>query len=76
MSRGGVGSAPAQVLEHAEPRHHAERAVERAAVRNGIQVRADGERRRLPVAPRKPGPEVAGLVDDDVLDADLGEPVM
>ena len=64
MVHGGVPclGERAQRLERA---HHAERAVEPAAVRHGVDVRADhdglGAR-----CPRSPAQTIAGLVDLDL----------
>ncbi len=66
--RAGLGPGP----EDAERRHHAERAVEPAAVGDRVEVRAERQRRRLGVGSLEPGPEVARLVDLG-LEADLGE---
>ena len=72
-SRGGVPSAPGPGAQHARARR-SRRAPRRAAAGgHRIEVGADGQGRRAPVGARQPRPEVAGLVDLDVVDADLGE---
>ena len=61
--RHGEWAARGRLAQHLERRHHAERAVEPAAVRHRVHVRADDDR----VGPLavEHGPDVAGLVDVD-----------
>ncbi len=59
--------------EHPERGHDAERAVERPSGRHRVEMRAERQRRRVAVGARQARPEVAGLVDLDRVDAELGE---
>ena len=70
--RGGGSPRPAQARSTPDPRQHAERAVEPAAVGDRVDVGADDDRRGGGVGALEPRPEVAGLVDLG-LDPELGE---
>ena len=61
-ARGGGSGRSAQARSTPSAGHHAERAVEPAAVRDRVEVRAERERRRRAVGALEPRPEVAGLV--------------